>query len=81
MQAYTYNIAQELPRYETRITIKEIGSDGDTKIVHQIIKPPVFFVSNRSVFLGYYHVHTADDLEYTFIQSSMGNQEYIEKNI
>ena len=44
------------------------------------MRPPVFFISNRSIFLGYYHVHTADDGEYTFIQSSIGNEKYVEQN-
>ena len=64
----------------THFTIKQIDTEGDTAITHHHIKTP-FIVSNRSLFTAYYHVHSEDpNGEYTFLTSSAGNDQYVEKH-
>lgn len=59
------------------ITLKKVAQEGDFDVIHQNVRTP-FIMSNRSVFVTCYHVHSADpDGEYTFLMSSAGNEKYL----
>ena len=63
------------------LSFEEICREGPYQTVIQRIKIPVFFMSNRCMFVTSYHVHSdSEDGEYTLIRSSKGNDTISKEN-
>jgi len=77
LQGFFYNFAKEMPAAQSNLRLSKIGSCEEGVDVHhmRIITP--FIVSNRSMFVSWYHLLSREENgEYTFVASQAGNDNF-----
>jgi len=82
LQGFFYNYGQEMPAAQSNLRLSKIGSCDEGVDVHhmRIITP--FIVSNRSMFVSWYHLHSREENgAYIFVASQAGNDNFAREQI